>query len=228
MYENYMAELTLQVTVREKTNSKTIERARKEGAIPAVMYGHGIEPQMFWAQYIDFSKLYKRAGSSSIINLTVEKGKSISAIIHDVQLDPLSARFSHVDLFQVRMDEKLETHVPLEFIGEAPAIREHGGILVKPMEELHISCLPKDLPHSIAVDISTLKTFDDHIQVKDLKVPAGVDVLAEEDAAVVLVEAPRTAAQMEALDEKVDVDVTKVEGVVKEEIATAEDKKEKK
>lgn len=223
-----MAELTLQVAVREKANSKTIEQARKQGTIPAVMYGHGVEPQMFWAQYLDFAKLYKIAGSSSIINLAKEKGKAISAIIHDVQLDPLSGRFSHVDFFQVRMDEKLETHVPLEFIGEAPAIREHGGILVRPMEELHISCLPKDLPHSITVDIAALKTFDDHIQVKDLKIPVGVEVLAEEDATIALVEAPRTAAQMEALNEKVDVDVTKVEGVVKEETPATEEKKEKK
>lgn len=224
-----MAELTLKVAVREKANSKTIDQARKQGTVPAVMYGHGIEPQMFWAQYIDFSKLYKVAGSSSIISLALEKGKAINAIIHDVQLDPLSGRFSHIDFFQVRMDEKLETSVPLEFIGEASAVREHGGILVKPMEELHISCLPKDLPHSIAVDISVLHTFDDHIQVKDLKIPAGVEVLAEEDATIVLVEAPRTAAQMEALDEKVDVDVTKVEGVVKEDDPTvAPEEKEKK
>ena len=93
-----------------------------------------------------------------------------------------------IDFFQVRMDEELEAHIPLEFVGEAPAIRELAGILVKPLEELHISCLPKDLPHSITVDISVLNTFDDHIQVKDLPIPSGVKVLAEPDTMVALVE----------------------------------------
>jgi large subunit ribosomal protein L25 len=220
-----MAELTLKVTAREKASGKALTRSRKEGRVPAVMYGHGIEPQMFWVDAISFSKLYAKAGESSILSLAPEDGKAANVIIHDVQLDALSNRFSHVDFFQVRMDEKLETHVPLEFVGEAPAVRENGGILVKPLEELHISCLPKDLPHSITVDISTLKTFEDQIQVKDIKIPAGVEVLIEEGSMVAFVEAPRTDAQMAALDEKPEGDVTKVEGVVKEEAPAATDDK---
>jgi large subunit ribosomal protein L25 len=216
-------ELSLKVAVREKASGKALARFRKEGRIPAVMYGHGTEPQMLWLDFLAFSKLYAKAGESSILSIVPEGGKAANVIIHDVQLDAMTHRFSHVDFFQVRMDEKLETHVPLEFVGEAPAVRENGGILVKPLEELHISCLPKDLPHSITVDISVLATFDDQIQVKDIKVPAGVEVLIEEGSMVAFVEAPRTDAQMAALDEKPEGDVTKVEGVVKEEAAPAAD-----
>jgi large subunit ribosomal protein L25 len=167
-----MAEFTLKVTTREKSGSRATERSRKQGLIPAVMYGHGLEAETFCVQYMDFSKMYDKAGESSIISLAPEKGTAANVIVHDVQLDPLTSRFSHVDFFQVRMDEALETYVPLEFIGEAPAVREMGGILVKPLEEVLISCLPKDLPHSIPVDLSSLKTFEDHLQVRT-KLPGG-------------------------------------------------------
>jgi large subunit ribosomal protein L25 len=210
-----MAELKLLVKVREQA-SKDLYKARQRGMIPSVMYGHGSAPQMFWVQYLDFSKLYKKAGESSIVEIVPEEGKAMNVIINDVQLNPLSNRFAHIDFFQVRMDEKLEAHIPLEFVGEAPAVREMGGVLVKPVEEILVSCLPKDLPHSFAVDLSVLRTFERHIQIKDIKLPAGVEVLTDSDTVIALVEAPRTEAEMAALDEKVEADVTKVEGVVKE------------
>lgn len=210
-----MAEFTLQVKNREQAG-KDLHKMRKEGSVPAVMYGHGTTPQMFWVQYVGFSKLYDKAGESSIIEIAPEKGKAMSVIINDVQLDPLSNRFTHVDFFQVRMDEKLEAHIPIEFVGEAPAVREMGGILVKPVEEILVSCLPKDLPHSFVIDLSVLRTFENHIQIKDMKIPAGVEILTDPETAIALVEAPRTEAEMAALDEKVETDVTKVEGVVKE------------
>ena len=154
-----MAEFTLQVKQRAQAGEKLF-LSRKQGLLPAVMYGHGTKPQMFWLQYLDFSTLYDKAGESSIVEIKEEKGKATSVIIHDVQRDPLSSRFTHVDLFQVRMDEKLETHIPLEFIGEAPAVREEGGILVKPIEAILVSCLPKDLPHSLTIDLSSLATLE--------------------------------------------------------------------
>lgn len=210
-----MAALQLAVTLREKASSKKLTRARKEGKIPAIMYGHGAKPQMFWVDVIPFGKIYALAGESSIITLAPEKGKNASVIVQDLAYDAMTNRISHIDFFEVSMDQELEAHIPLEFVGESPAVREMGGILVKTLEEILVKCLPKDLPHSIAIDLSLLKDFTVHIQVKDLAIPKGVTVLAEESTTVALVEAPRTEAQMEALNEKVEVDVTKVEGVVK-------------
>lgn len=222
-----MAEFTLQVKVREAAG-KDLDTMRKQGFIPAVLYGHGIDQQMFWVQYLNFAKLYAKAGENSIIEVTPEEGKTVNVIVNDVQLDPLSSRFSHIDFFQVRMNEKLEAHIPLEFVGESKAVREMGGMLMKPMEEILVSCLPKDLPHSLVVDLSALVDFDSHIQLKDVKIPAGVEVMISLDTVVALVEAPRTEAEMAALDEKVEGDVTKVEGVVKEEAAPAAEGAEKK
>lgn len=216
-----MSEFTLQVKAREQAG-KSLHTMRKQGSIPAVLYGRGTKPQMLWVQYMDFSKLYAKAGESSIVEIMPESGKKVNVIIQDVQMDPLSSRFSHADFFQVRMDEKLEARVPLEFVGEAPAVREMGGVLLKPIEEIVVSCLPKDLPHTLSVDLSSLKTFEDHIQIKDMKIPAGVEILTEMDTTVALVEAPRTEAEMAALDEKVEGDVTKVEGVEKEGVVAGD------
>ncbi len=223
-----MAALQLAVTSREKVSSKQLNRARKEGKVPAVMYGHGALPQMFWVDFLAFGKLYALSGESSIITLAPEKGKSASVIVQDLAHDAMTSRISHIDFFEVSMDQELEARIPLEFVGESPAVREMGGILIKTLEEILVSCLPKDLPHSIAIDLSLLKDFSTHIQVKDLSIPKGVKVLAEESTTVALVEAPRTEAQMEALNEKVEVDVTKVEGVVKAVDSNTPDTAEKK
>ncbi len=207
---------TLTLTKREKSSTKEIEGKRKEGLIPVVLYSHGQEAETFWVNYIDFSKVYKLAGQSSVVALSVGAKKTVNAIVQEIQLHPLNTRFTHVDLYQVRMDEKLEAHVPLVFVGESKAVRELGGVFVKTLEEVEVSCLPADLPHEISVDIAKIATFDDHIQIKDIVLPKGVEILGEPETVVALVDAPRTEAEMASLDEKVSADVNKVEGVVKE------------
>jgi large subunit ribosomal protein L25 len=216
--------LKLNVTEREAAG-KDLNRSRKAGLVPAVLYGHGVTPRMFWVNGIEFGKVFRAAGESTIFSLSAGKGAALNVLVHDVQVDPLSSRIAHVDFYQVRMDEELETNVPLELVNEAPAVREQGGILVKTLEEVLVKCLPKDLPHSITVDLSRLATFDDQIKVSDLKPGKGVEILTEADTVLALVEAPRTAADIEALDTKVEMDVTKVEGVVKETPAAEGEKK---
>ncbi|HBR71634.1 MAG TPA: 50S ribosomal protein L25, partial [Candidatus Moranbacteria bacterium] len=117
----------------------------------------------------------------------------------------------------------------LEFVGESPAVKENGGILVKNMDEVEVKCLPADLPSKFEINLSMLAKFEDHITVADIKVPQGVEILAEKEAVIALVIPPRTEEELASLDEKVEADVTKVEGVVKETpVAEGEDKKEKK
>ncbi|MEK9174022.1 MAG: 50S ribosomal protein L25, partial [Patescibacteria group bacterium] len=167
--------------------------------------------------YIDFSKMYKVAGQSSVVAIEGAGSKTVNAIVQDVDLHPLSGRFTHIDLYQVHMDEKLETHIPLVFVGESKAVREMGGVFLQTLEEVLVTCLPADLPHEIAIDITKLETFEDHIQVKDIVLPKGVEIIGDPDTTVALVDAPRTEADMASLDEKPAADVTAVEGVVKEE-----------
>ncbi|MBP6889151.1 MAG: 50S ribosomal protein L25 [Candidatus Moranbacteria bacterium] len=220
--------LSLSVLPREAAG-KNLNSSRKSGLIPAVLYGRGISPKMFWVNIIEFGKVLHVTGESTIFSLVAGKSAALNVLVHDVQLDPISNRVSHVDFYQVDMDEELETDIPLEFIGEAPAVRELGGILVKTLESIGVRCLPKNLPHSIAVDISTLVTFDDQIKVSDLALGETIEIMTDVDTVLALVEAPRTDADMAALEVKAEMDVTKVAGVVKESAPAVEvDKKDKK
>lgn len=224
-----MADLLSLSALPREAAGKNLNSSRKSGLIPTVLYGHDVAPKMFWVNAIEFGKIFHATGESTIFSLVVGKAPALNVLVHDVQLDPLSNRVSHVDFYQVDMDEELETDIPLKFIGEAPAVREMGGILVKTLEMVEIRCLPKNLPHSIQVDISSLVTFDDQIKVSDLALGETIEVMTEADTVLALVEAPRTDADMAALDVKAEMDVTKVAGVVKEAPVAAEaDKKDKK
>lgn len=219
-----MTKINLKSKIRQEIG-KNLEKFRKDGMVPAVMYGHKIAPESLWVNYLEFEKAYGKAGENTVIELEVGDGKTVNALVHDIQVDPITGKFSHIDFFQIRMDEKIETDIPLEFIGESPAIKELGGMLVKSLDEIKVSCLPADLPAKFDVDISRIKTFDDHIKIKDLDISDKVKVLDDEEMVVALVEAPRTEEELATLDEKVEEDVTKVEGVVKETPAEGEPEK---
>jgi len=165
--------------------------------------------------------LLKKSGESTIIELDLGEGKARNVIIYETQKDPISGDYIHVDFFQVRMDEEIEKEVELVFVGEAPAVKELGGSLVRSVDEVSVKCLPADLPSEIRVDISVLKTFEDRICIKDLKVSDKVQIDIEPETVIASVAAPRSEAEMESLETKVEADVTKVEGIVKEDATTA-------
>jgi large subunit ribosomal protein L25 len=221
-----MTKINLKSKIRTEVGTeKKLNAFRKKGIIPAVVYGNKVKPRNLWVNYLDFKRVFEKAGENTVIELEIEEKEKVNTLIHDIQHDPLSNIFSHVDFFQIRMDEKIESNIPLEFLGESPAVKELGGILVKSLDEIKVSCLPGDLPSKIEVNISKIKTFEDHIKVKDLEISDKVKVLDEEDMVVALVTPPRTEEEMASLEEKVEEDVTKVEGVVKENPSEGEEKK---
>lgn len=218
---------SIQLPAEDRVKAKsTLSSIRKSGRVPAVLYGHGIDrSQSLTVPLLEFSRAYKAAGENTVVKLLLPKGKSVNTLIHDVQTDPLSGRVLHVDFYQVRMDEKVEASVPLVFVGESLAVRGSGGILVKALDEVEVSCLPGNIPHELSVDIVALATFDDQIRISDIIIPEGVEVLSDKDAVVALVERPRSDEEMASLDAKVDADVSKVEGVAKKETTPASEKK---
>lgn len=151
----------------------SVELARKAGSIPAVFYGsHKVTTSIFVSQVL-FEKTLKEAGESTLITIDIGTEK-VSALIHDVQYDPVTDRVIHADFYAVDANEKLEVGVKLEFVGVSEAVKSLGGTLVKVTHELEVECLPKDLPHEIIVDISKLDTLDSVITVADLPLPSGV------------------------------------------------------
>lgn len=215
--------ITLNATLREA--GKKLGMLRKGGAVPAVLYGHGVEPMSLSLDGREFTRAFKAAGENTIIALTIDGGKTVNVLVKDAQMHPLTNRYTHADFFQVRMDEEIEASVPLEFVGEAPAVREMGGILIRSIDEVVVTALPADLPHTLPVDLTVLRSFDDVIKVGDIAVPERVSIDADAETVIALVEAPRTAAELEALDQKVEADVTKVEKSGKPEESAEESAK---
>lgn len=211
-----MDKIKLAAKTREVFGRKT-KKGKKEGMIPAVIYGHGIKTKSLWVSSLDFSRLLKKSGESAIIELDIDNKSKNNVLIYETQRDPINEKFIHVDFFHVRMDEEIEMEVELVYVGVAPAVKELSGILIKNMDEITVKCLPADLPSEIKVDISSLKTFDDHIYIKDLKIPPKVKIDVDGETVVALVAPPRSEEELAGLSEKVEEDVTKVEGVVKPE-----------
>jgi len=221
-------ELELKAEAREKTGNK-LKTLRKKGFIPAVVYGPGHKPISVQVNYEEFRKIFEQAGESTIIKLKVKSQKSKveekNVLIHDFARDPISDKFIHIDFYHVRMDKPITAEVPLVFEGEAPAVKNLEGVLVKNITEIEVEALPKDLPHEIKVDISSLDSFDKHIKIKDLKLPAGVKVLVEPEEIITTVIPPRAEEVEEKPVEKVE-EVAGAEGKVEEVKETEEKPKE--
>lgn len=202
-------------------NIKAIVRKKgekEEAKIPAILYGRKIkENPVLWVERNEFNKLYEQAGESTLVDLDLG-GKSHKVLIHDVQFDPLKGFVRHVDFYQVVMDEEVEAEIEFEFVGEALAVKEQGGILVKSLDAITVRCLPGDLPKEIKVDISTLKTFEDNIRVKDLTIgdKEKVKFSIDEETMVASVSRPRTEEELEDLNKEVETDISQVEGMKKE------------
>lgn len=223
-----MATQTLQAKKRTLIGRKTYH-LRNEGIIPAIVYGTGTEPINIQVVHKEFAKVLKSAGESTIVELSVDGGASLHVLIQDTQSDPLREEFLHADFRAVDMTKKIEAEVKLHFVGESPAVKGLGGTLVRPMDEVRIKALPGDLLSFIEVDISALATFDDMIKVKDLPISKDIEVIEDPEAVVALVAAPRSDAEMDALNKAVEIDVTAVEKVEKKkEDADAEEGKDAK
>lgn len=220
-----MEKFVLEATSRD-VKSKGKKAATKEKMIPAVVYGHGLKSQSISIPVISFEKVFKKAGTNTLVSLNLGSDKR-QVLIYDYQRDPVSDQFIHVDFYAVKMDEKIEATVPLRFVGVSLAVKDKGGVLVKNMEDIKVKCLPADLPHEIEIDLSSLNTFEDRIRVEDLKVAAGVEILVDDKRQVI---ANAILPKEEKVEEgKPEENIQAVEGVKKEgEVAAAGSTKDKK
>jgi len=214
--------MDLEVKDREKFG-KAVKSLLREGLIPAELYGHGFENAHLAVNRKEFAKALQEAGESTIINLITSKGKR-PALVHNIQKNFLTDEIIHIDFHQVRMDEKIKADVLLEFVGEAPAVKEFGGVLNKTISEIEVEALPGDLPRSFQVDISGLKELNQSVYIKDLKIPKGVEILVEPETVIVTVTPP---AEEEKVEEVAPVDVTTVKVESEEKVAERAKEKEK-
>ena len=176
--------ITLKV---EKRNAKdALKKIRHEGLMPAVFYGRKEKSTPIVLKLADFEKAWKEAGESSVIELKGD-GIDAEALIQEVDVDPIKDTPRHADFYVIEKGKKLEISVPIEFIGTSSAVKDLGGTLVKVLHELEIEALPKDLPHSIQVDISALINLDSKIHAKDVTLPEGVILKSKSEKVVAAV-----------------------------------------
>ena len=187
-------------------SGKKVIGLREGGEMPAVIYGGKDETKNILVNTIEFKKVFKGAGESSIVTLDLD-GKKTDTLVHEVQFNPVTDEPVHADFYTVSQDKEIEVDVPLVFEGIAPAIKELGGSLIKVLHELPISALPKNLPHDIVVDVSVLIAMDSQILVSDLKLPAGVTATVEGDEVVASI----TEAGEEVVEEAAPADLSTIE-----------------
>jgi len=208
---------------------KRTKAIKNQGIIPGVVYGPGVKNVNVQVEEKEFIKVFRKAGESSLIELSIEGEKEKKPVlVHEIQKDPLSDSIIHIDFFQASLKEEVEVAIPLIFEGVAPAEKDLGGTLNKNISEIEVKALPQNLPHEIKVNVDSLKTFEDHILVKDLVIPANVEVLKKPDEIVASVLPPQKIEEELAAEITENVeDIEKVEKEKKEEVVIDEPKEEK-
>jgi large subunit ribosomal protein L25 len=168
---------------REASNKGAARQLRRSGRIPAVLYGEG-EPKAVSVDAKTWATRFQNVSSNTIVQLKIEKSEH-SVLVKDTQYDILTGTTKHIDFYAIHAGQKLTTQIPVRLEGKPVGVRE-GGILEQKIEVLEVVCLPKDMPEYFSVDVSNLK-IGDSIHVKDIVIPAGVEVRAETNLTIVVV-----------------------------------------
>jgi large subunit ribosomal protein L25 len=167
---------------------KQTKQLRRDGWVPGVIYGHSFEPLVVQFEERPLGRLLTHVGGSQLVQVAIRgREEPETVIIRDVQRDTLTRALLHVDLYRVRMSERLRAEVPLVLVGESPIVASRDGILLQGISTVEVECLPGDLVDAIEVDVSTVVSFDEALHVRDLPVPTGIDIIADPDEMVVRV-----------------------------------------
>ncbi len=180
----------LKVEKREEKGRKT-NKLRKQGFLPAILYGEGVKKNILLKVEKNlFKKALSEAGTSSLITLDLAGGgkETYNVLIHSYSTDPLSGEIIHIDFFKPSAKKETIVEVPLVFEGEAPAVKDKGGVLLKEIHSIEIKGLIYNLPKEIKVDLTSLKELGDRIKVEDLGIPENVSVMRDKEDIIALVE----------------------------------------
>lgn len=205
-----MSELTIEVQPRETTGKNANRRVRARGKIPAVVYGGGKESVAIEVDRKTFIETMRPGVGENPLFLLRLGDKERRAMIRDIQVDPVSRMVIHIDFQRVVMDQKVRVTVPVELTGTAQGVKE-GGMLDFVTREVHIECLPGEIPKSIEHDVSNLQ-IGEHVEAKDLRLPEGVVLLDEPERVLAALGHSRTEAvegEAEAEAERAEPEVIK-------------------
>ncbi len=196
----------LSLTVEKRDSKVRAAKIRQAAKIPAVYYGPKQASTSVSIPMIEFKKVWKKAGESSVIILK-DGSEEHEALIHEIDVHPVSGEPRHADFYVIEKGKKVQVKVPLVFTGTSPAVKDKGAILIKVLRDLEIEAAPKDLPREINVDLSVLVEFNDTIHAKDIKLPAGVDLKVAPDEVVASV----SEAKEEVIEAPTAIDMSAIE-----------------
>ena len=189
-----MATASLNGSARTDRGTGIARKLRRDGKVPAVIYGHGREPQSLAIDTRELEKLLSTvSAASTVIELTLD-GAVAKTLIREIQRHPVKRNIIHVDFQQLVAGEKVTVSVPLRFTGTADGVRNSGGILEETMHQVHIRVDPSIIPNHIDVDVTPL-TIGHSIHIRDLQLPEGVAILDDAGATVCVCTAPKAAAE---------------------------------
>jgi large subunit ribosomal protein L25 len=219
-----MEEYVLEATKRDVLGKK-VKALRREGLLPAVIYGKGFDSLPITLNTRDVRQTLKVIGANTLVTIKIGKEEHL-ALVRDIQREVIMQDLLHLDFQAVSLEETITSTVPIAVIGDAPAVSEFNAVLVTSLDELEIEAKAKDLPDMIEVDVSDLTEIGDHILVKDLKIPGDVTVLEDPEEIVVVASAqtlmelePEVEEGAELLEELTDAELLEEEG---EELAEVE------
>ncbi|MBA2363527.1 MAG: 50S ribosomal protein L25 [Chloroflexia bacterium] len=163
---------------REVVGKKS-RRLRRQGKIPAVLYGFGVDSTNLQLDAKEFETVYRDAGRTALVDVSVDEGRPVRVFVQDVQRHPISLALYHVDFHAVNLRQEITTDVPIVLTGEAPAVHNNEGVLLRGLETVSVTALPTELPHQIDVSIESLEALDDTIHVSDLSLSGDYQIVTE-------------------------------------------------
>lgn len=209
--------LTLSATNRTVLG-KRVKHLRREGILPANVYGRGVDSTAIQLDGRDFRRVIRQAGIRSMFELAIDGEKeSRHVLVRGLDREGGTGDPIHVDFYQVDLNTPIQTTAIIRLVGTAPAVTDLGGTLLQNLESIAIRCLPLDIPEAIELDISSLESFELSLSVGDLEVPEGVEVLVASDVGVATVDAPRLTIEGEEEEGEEDLEGEEGEEVEGEE-----------
>ncbi|MBN2094305.1 MAG: 50S ribosomal protein L25 [Candidatus Zambryskibacteria bacterium] len=198
--------MTIDIKAEKREKIGKLKSLRNQGFMPAVYYGHKKNSTPIQIKKNDFIKVWKNAGESTVVKLHAPEG-DLEALIHAVDIDPISDEPRHADFYIFEKGHKVEIAVPLEFVGVSPAVKELGGNLMKILHEMEIKADPANLPQKIEVDISVITELEGQILAKEIKLPEGVELMENPEEVIATVATPRE----EPVEEEPEADLSSIE-----------------
>lgn len=206
-----MSDLKIEVQKREATGKNANRRLRAAGQVPAVVYGGGLDPVPIQLDAKTVVDLLNRGGENAVFLLELAgTGKSRHVMTRDLAVDPISHQVEHIDFQRVDMKEKVRVQVPVELVGIAEGVKNEGGVLDFMQREVEVECLPGDIPAHIDLDVTELH-IGQHLEVGDLVLPAGLELVEEPDRVLVALAHSRVAAAVEEVEAEPEEELLEAE-----------------